>query len=68
MLNIYLERDWFVTNSANESEFEYVISQACEQIDRERAEDYDFGNVSNATIDGDEITLHTYDGADHIWK
>lgn len=67
MLEILLERRWFVTNDV-ESEFDYVIRQACEQVNRERAFDFDFSDIDEANIYGDTITLTTYDGNDIVWE
>lgn len=68
MLDIDLERSWFVTNSANDSEFDYVIRTACQQINRERAYDYDFSDISEANICGDIITLTTWEGKKIVWS
>ena len=68
MLNIYLERRWFVPNSANSNEFDYVIRQACEQINRDRTYDFDFSDIDEASICGDTITLTTSDGDDIVWE
>ena len=67
MLEILLERRWFVTNDC-ESEFDYVIRQACEQINRERTYDFDFSDINEANIYGDTITLTTWDGNDIVWE
>lgn len=67
MLEILLERRWFVTTDG-ESEFEYVIRQACKQVNRERAFDFDFSDIDEANIYGDTITLTTYDGDDIVWE
>lgn len=68
MLEILLERRWFVTNSANSNEFEYVIRQACEQVNRERTYDFDFSDIDEANIYGDTITLTTSDGDNIVWE
>jgi len=68
MLDIDLERSWFVTNSANCNEFDYVIRKACEQINRERTYDFDFSAIDEANICGDTITLRTWDGDDIVWE